>query len=334
VDYNENGLTEIIRDLRSTPEIELPRDIITYPFDFGSPLMAKLLEKQHFDTIACFAAHKHVRSEKDILAVEAMINNNLFNTKRLFGLSISHQPDHVFAVSTDKAANPVNVMGCTKKLMEKLVLAYSNEVNCTTARFANVAFSNGSLLDGFNKRIANGQPLSAPVDIKRYFVTPSESGEICMIASLLGESADIFFPKLEEAGMKSFSEIADEYLSHLGLAPDHSNSEEEAKEKSLHWKPGNKSYPVYYFNSDTTGEKPYEEFYGPNEVLDLNSFSSLGVIKNHEKISINEVDQYLQGLQKLFEKKNITKEEIVAFLKNCIPDFEHMETGKNLDSKM
>ena len=334
VDYNENGLTEIIRDLRSTPDLELPHDLITYPFDFGSPLMAKLLEKQHYDTIACFAAHKHVRSEKDILAVEAMINNNLFNTKRLFELSLDHKPGHVFAVSTDKAANPVNVMGCTKKLMEKLILAYSDELNCTTARFANVAFSNGSLLDGFNKRMANGQPLTAPVDVKRYFVTPAESGEICMIASLLGESSDIFFPKLEEAGMKSFSEIADVYLAHLGLTPDHSNSEEEAKEKSSRWTTAHKNYPVYYFNSDTTGEKPYEEFYTENEVLDLKSFRALGIIKNQEKTSIKDVEQYLSGLKDLFGNKNITKEEIVAFLKNCIPDFDHMETGKNLDSKM
>ena len=334
VDYNENGLTEIIRDLRSTPGLDVPKDIITYAFDFGSPLLGKLFEKEKFDTIACFAAHKHVRSEKDVLAIQAMVTNNLFNTKRLLDYAVEYQPDHFFAVSTDKAANPVNVMGCTKKFMENLLLAYSSKLNITTARFANVAFSNGSLLDGFNKRFASGQPLTAPKDIKRYFVTPAESGHICMLASLLGQSSDIFFPKLNDEGMKSFAEIADAYLFELGYKPDHSSSEEEAKQKSAKWKPTDPTYPVYYFDSDTSGEKSFEEFYTEDEELDLSAFKALGIIKNSERPSIEEVNKQLDELQALFATQNLSKEKIVGFLKECIPGFEHIETGKNLDSKM
>ncbi|HUR30016.1 MAG TPA: polysaccharide biosynthesis protein [Saprospiraceae bacterium] len=334
VDYNENGLTEVIRDLRSTPGLDVPKDIITYAFDFGSLLLAKLFEKDKFDTIACFAAHKHVRSEKDVLAIEAMVTNNLFNTKQLLDYALKNKPDHFFAVSTDKAANPVNVMGCTKKFMENLLLAYSSKLNITTARFANVAFSNGSLLDGFNKRFANGQPFTAPKDIKRYFVTPTESGHICMLASLLGQPSDIFFPKLNDAGMKTFAEIADAYLFELGYKPDHSNSEEEAKIMSANWKPTDTTYPVYYFNSDTSGEKSYEEFFTHDEELDLSAFKSLGIIKNAEKPSIDVINKQLEDLQKLFKASNLSKESIVSFLKDCIPGFEHIETGKNLDSKM
>jgi FlaA1/EpsC-like NDP-sugar epimerase len=334
IDYNENGLAEIIRDLRSTPDLLLPQEIITYPFDFGSPLLEKLLEKEHFDVIACFAAHKHVRSEKDILAVESMFNNNVFNTKRLLDLVINHQPEHVFAVSTDKAANPVNIMGGSKKLMENIIMAYSSYVNVTTARFANVAFSNGSLLYGFNNRIVNGQPLSAPNDILRYFVTPAESGQICMLASLLGESSEIFFPKLAKSEMKSFSEIADSFLSELGYKPDYCSSEQEAKEKASHWTPDNKYYPVYYFKSDTTGEKSYEEFYTENEKLDLNKFNALGIIKNSKTPSLEEVNIQVEELKQAFAQKNSVKEDIVNLLKKYIPDFGHVETGKNLDSKM
>jgi FlaA1/EpsC-like NDP-sugar epimerase len=319
IDYNENGLTEIIRDLRSTPDLFVPRDVITYAFDFGSSLTEKLLSTYHFDTIACFAAHKHVRSEKDLLAVEAMIQNNVFNTKRLLELAVNHQPSHVFAVSTDKAANPVNIMGGSKKLMERLILAYSAHVTVSTARFANVAFSNGSLLYGFNNRIANGQPLSAPNDVLRYFVSPAESGHICMMASLLGHSGDIFFPKLDKDGMKGFSEIADLFLYELGYKPDYCSSEQEAKEKSSRWTPKDKHYPVYYFKSDTTGEKPYEEFYTDEEELELTSFKSLGIIKNAKRSSIEEINDQINELRLLFSRAGTTKEDIVDLMRKLIP---------------
>ncbi|MDQ3018111.1 MAG: polysaccharide biosynthesis protein, partial [Bacteroidota bacterium] len=260
--------------------------------------------------------------------------NNVYNMEALLEAAIEHHPQHVFAVSTDKASNPVNIMGGSKKMMEHLIMAYADQVNVTTARFANVAFSNGSLLDGFNKRIQMGQPISAPADVRRYFVTPAESGHICMLASLLGEKRDIFFPKLAESEMMTFSEIADRYLFELGYKPDLCQTEDEAKEKSSEWNPGSKSYPVFYFESDTTGEKPYEEFYTQNEITDLNSFRSLGIVKGVPQYSITEIKGQVANLKEIFDQPGNTKELIVEALKKFMPEFDHMEKGKNLDSKM
>ena len=195
VDYSENGLTELTRDLRSAYNEFIPKHYITYPFDFGSDIFARMYRNNSFDIVACFAAHKHVRSEKDHLAIEAMIKNNVFNTKAILDLAMENPPKHFFSVSTDKAANPVNVMGASKKLMEKVLMAYTNDLKISTARFANVAFSNGSLLFGFIQRILKRQPLSSPNDVKRYFVSPIESGQLCMLACVLGDSKNIFFPK-------------------------------------------------------------------------------------------------------------------------------------------
>ncbi len=254
VDTNENGLTELVRDCRSSQAIHLPDDFKSYPVNFGDKVFEKIFLKEGpFDIVANFAAHKHVRSEKDVYSIEAMIENNVFRAKKLLDLLLTLPPRHFFCVSTDKAANPANIMGASKKLMEKLILAYSNEMKITTARFANVAFSNGSLLAGFMERLTKQQPFSCPTDVRRYFVSPKESGEICMIACLLGKSADIFFPKLGESSMKSFSEIADSLLFTLGYVPDHCFTEEETKEKVSLWKPTDKHYPVYYFLSDTAG---------------------------------------------------------------------------------
>ncbi len=334
VDYNENGLTELVRDLRSTPGLKLPVHFLTYPFDFGSPVFRKLMNQDHFNVIASFAAHKHVRSEKDLLAVEAMITNNVYNMDALLEAAVEHQPQHVFAVSTDKASNPVNIMGGSKKIMEHLIMAYADKIKVTTARFANVAFSNGSLLDGFNKRIQMGQPISAPSDVRRYFVTPEESGQICMLASLLGESRDIFFPKLAVTEMMTFSEIADRYLFELGYKSDESASEEEAREKSNAWTPQSKSYPVFYFSSDTTGEKPYEEFFTDSEETDLQSFHALGIVKGIPQFSVEDMKNQITVLKVIFNKPDATKEMIVSAMKNIMPEFDHMEKGRNLDSKM
>jgi len=260
VDYSENGLTELTRDLRSQ-DMFVPPEYITYPFDFGGEVFAKMFRKRNFDVVACFAAHKHVRSEKDHLAIEAMVNNNVFNTKRLIDLALESNPKHFFSVSTDKAANPVNVMGGSKKLMEKVLMAYTDELKICTARFANVAFSNGSLLAGFIERMMKRQPLSSPNDVKRYFVSPEESGQLCMLACLLGESSDIFFPKLDESQMMTFSDIAERFLEELGLQAEKCTSESEAKAKAAKWDPSSKSYPVYFFKTDTSGEKSFEEFY-------------------------------------------------------------------------
>jgi len=333
VDYSENGLTELTRDLRSQ-DLFIPREYITYPFDFGSEVFKKLYLSSEFDIIACFAAHKHVRSEKDHLAIEAMITNNVFNTKKLIDLALKKKPKHFFSVSTDKAANPVNVMGASKKLMEKVLLAYSDELKISTARFANVAFSNGSLLAGFIERMMKRQPLSSPSDVKRYFVSPEESGELCMLACLLGESSDIFFPKLNEDEMMTFSDIAERFLEELGLEAEKCTSETEAKVKAANWDPSSTSYPVYFFKTDTSGEKSYEEFFTQEDEVDFESFEALGVIKDSPKSEKEDIDNTLLAFKNLFLAEEVNKEKVVELLSTYLPDFNHIETGKSLDQKM
>jgi FlaA1/EpsC-like NDP-sugar epimerase len=335
-DINENGLTELVRDLRSSTEYNIPADFITYPVNFGDKVFEKIFRSAgNFDIVANFAAHKHVRSEKDIFSIEAMIDNNVLRARRLLDLLVEIPPQHFFCVSTDKAANPVNIMGASKKLMEELVMAYSSQLNITTARFANVAFSNGSLPLGFLERIAKRQPLSCPLGIKRFFVSPRESGEICLAASLLGASGDIFFPKLDEdKDMLEFDKIAISLLKNLGLEPDICKTEAEAREKSLKLGNNMTTYPVYFFKSDTSGEKSFEEFYTLNEELDMDTFVNLGVIKNSRKRNISDIDEIFVRLKLLFDSENITKAAIVDILKEYLPNFDHIEKGKHLDQRM
>jgi len=333
VDYSENGLTELTRDLRSQ-DVYMPAEYITYPFDFGGEVFAKMFRKRDFDIVACFAAHKHVRSEKDHLAIEAMINNNVFNTKRLIALALESKPKHFFSVSTDKAANPVNVMGGSKKLMEKVLMSYSDEIKICTARFANVAFSNGSLLAGFIERMMKRQPLSSPNDVKRYFLSPKESGQLCMLACLLGESSDIFFPKLDESQMMTFSTIAEKFLEELGLEAEKCATEQEAKLKAQSWSSTDKTYPVYFFKTDTSGEKSFEEFYTKSDEVDMDTFDALGVIKNSVIPLKSDIDQTLRDFRKLFDAEDVNKAKIVSLISKYLPDFSHIETGKSLDQKM
>ena len=284
--------------------------------------------------VACFAAHKHVRSEKDHLAIEAMINNNVFNTKRLIELSLVNKPKHFFSVSTDKAANPVNVMGASKKLMENVLLAYSDELKISTARFANVAFSNGSLLAGFIERMMKQQPLSSPSDVKRYFVSPEESGQLCMLACLLGKSGDIFFPKLDESMMMTFSEIAERFLNEMKLIPEYCISESEAKTKSMSWTKDNTSYPVYFFISDTDGEKSFEEFFTTEDKVNFDAYSALGVVKTENIPDKKSIDYTIQQLKEKFDNPSTDKSDLIKVLSALIENFSHIDTGKNLDSKM
>jgi len=335
VDTNENGLTELTRDLRSSIGFNIPANYITYPINFGDPVFAKLLGKEGpFDIVANFAAHKHVRSEKDHYSIEAMIDNNVMRTKRLLDLLLEHPPAHFFCVSTDKAANPVNVMGASKKLMEEVLLGYSKFLPIKTARFANVAFSNGSLLAGFLQRLAKQQPFSSPLDVKRYFVSPEESGQLCLLACILGESGDIFFPKLGEEQMMTFSSIADALLTAIGLEPDYCQTEQEAREKANELQVGQKKYPVYYFPTDTSGEKLFEEFYTDEEGVQMDRFEALGVIKGKATRDEAEISMMFKELEVLFEKEDIDKFKIVHLIKDFIPNFEHIEKGKNLDQRM
>jgi len=342
VDINENGLTELVRDLRSSKGYNIPEEFITYPVNFGDRVFEKLF-KTHgpFEIVANFAAHKHVRSEKDIFSIEAMIENNVLRARKLLDLLLVYPPEHFFCVSTDKAANPVNIMGASKKLMEETIMAYSDRLPIKTARFANVAFSNGSLPLGFIDRLNKQQPWSCPMGIRRFFVSPQESGELCLMASMMGESGDIFFPKLdEERDMIPFDQIAIDLLHYLGMEPDICKSEEEARMKALAIQsfslPINQSikYPIYFFGSDTSGEKTFEEFFTEKEELDNETFINLGVVKNSKKRSMHEIDEIFDRLHTLFESNNVTKAAIVDILKVYLPNFEHIETGRGLDSKM
>ena len=335
IDINENGLTELVRDCRSNEDIEMPATFLTYPLNFSDPIFEKILRAHgKFDIVANFAAHKHVRSEKDHFSIEAMVQNNVLKAKTLLDLLIEFPPSNFFCVSTDKAANPVNVMGASKKLMEEVIMAYSTKIPITTARFANVAFSNGSLLFGFIERMMKQQPLSAPSDVKRYFVSPNESGEICMLACMLGKSGEVFFPKLLENSMKTFSEIADKFLEAYGLIPKQCATENEAKQIAKNLKSNDTNYPVHYFISDTSGEKSFEEFYTDTEKVDMNSFNQLGVVKNTPKKPLEEIEQMVNKLEAIFLEKEINKKALVSILQEFIPNFSHIETGKSLDQKM
>lgn len=335
VDLSENGLALLTRDLRSTYGMFVPQDYRTYTLNFADPIFERIFrEEKGFDIVANFSAHKHVRSEKDKYSVQALIENNDIKAKRLLDLLCEFPPQHFFCVSTDKAANPVNIMGASKRVMEDLIMAYADRFPVTTARFANVAFSNGSLPLSFLDRIMSKQPLVAPSDVRRYFVSPEESGQICMLACVLGKSGEVFFPKLREDDMKTFSEICDRFITAMGYEKREFDNDEDAKRFAAEMPYDTEVWPVVYSKSDTTGEKSFEEFYVPGEKLNLSRFQSLGVIEESKHRPIGEVNAFFEKLETLFANPNFTKEEVVEALKAFIPNFEHEEKGRNLDQKM
>lgn len=334
VDTNENALAELTRDLRSTKGMFVPEDYVPYPMDFSSGVFEKMFRSRNgFDIVGNFSAHKHVRSEKDIYSVEALLQNNVLHAKQLLDLLSEYPPEAYFCVSTDKAANPVNIMGASKRIMEDVIFSYSDKFPVKTARFANVAFSNGSLPAGFLARIQKLQPLSAPSDVLRYFVSPEEAGQICLLSCILGENRAIFFPKLEEEQMMSFDLIGTELLKAHGYEVLKCDSEEEAIDKSEDLKKGSNLYPVYYSVSNTSGEKPYEEFVTEEETADMNRFNSLGVITGKQIPDRGKIEVLFNNLTDAFDNET-TKEEIVSIIGNYLPNFKHIETGKSLDSKM
>ena len=337
VDTNENALAELTRDLRSTKGMFVPDDYIPYPMDFASPVFEKMFRSRGgFDIVGNFSAHKHVRSEKDIYSVEALIQNNVLHAKKLLDLLTEYSPEEYFCVSTDKAANPVNIMGASKRIMEDVIFSYSDKYPVKTARFANVAFSNGSLPAGFLARIQKLQPLSAPSDVRRYFVSPEESGQICLLSCMLGENRAIFFPKLEEAQMMTFDAIAEDLLKVQGYNVLKCDSDEEAIDKAEELKQGNNHYPVHFSKSNTSGEKAYEEFVTDTETADMNRFSSLGVITGKAIPDKEKIATLFEKLNAAFssEETPADKEKIVNILHEYLPNFEHIETGRSLDSKM
>ena len=331
VDINENGLTELTRDLRSSNLLDYSPSYTTYPVNLLSDTFDKIFKSDQFDLIANFSAHKHVRSEKDKISVEALIKNNVFGAIKLLRLCELSPPKYFFSVSTDKAANPVNIMGASKSLMEKLIISKKEKFRVSTARFANVAFSNGSLLDGFNKRLNKKQPLSCPLDIKRFFVNPEQSGEICLLATFLGNSGNIFFPKLDfNNDQIFFKDIALDFLKNKGFTPEIVDSEEKAK--NFNFIKNSKKYPIYFFKTDTSGEKTFEEFYSDNENYDINTYESLGFI-NSTNIDISYEDVEFD-FEKVFNNPKSKKSDIITIIKKYVPDFMHIETGKHLDQKM
>ena len=335
VDLNENGLAELVRDVRSTKGLFCPDEFRCYTLNFADPIFERISrEEKGFDIVANFSAHKHVRSEKDKYSVQALIENNDIKAKKLMDLLCVYPPKHFFCVSTDKAANPVNIMGASKRIMEDLVMAYNQHFKVTTARFANVAFSNGSLPDGWIHRLQKKQPLAAPNDVKRYFVSPEESGQICMLACILGNGGEVFFPKLGEDQMLTFSKICDDFVKAEGFTKEECPNDESAKDFADKMSYDSDKYPVVYFKSDTTGEKAYEEFYVPGEKINMQRFKALGVVEKTTRREMTEINTFFTELEDIFAAEDFTKAQVVEAIKKFIPNFQHEEKGKNLDQKM
>lgn len=334
VDISENNLVELVRDIRSSFGY-IDGDFQTFALDIGSLEYDAFIEADgQYDYVLNLSALKHVRSEKDPYTLMRMIDVNVFNTDKTLGQAIAKGTQKYFCVSTDKAANPVNMMGASKRIMEMFLMRRSEQIAISTARFANVAFSDGSLLHGFNQRLQKLQPIVAPNDIKRYFVTPQESGELCLMSCIFGENRDIFFPKLSEAlHLITFSEIAEKYLRKRGYEPHLCSSEDEARElvKTL---PQQGKWPCLFTASDTTGEKDFEEFFTEHEVLDMARFANLGVIKNEANYQAELLQHFEQHIGRMKSELRWSKDELVALFHDMIPDFGHKETGKYLDSKM
>ena len=333
VDISENNMVELVRDLRSSVGYT-SGEFATFAIDCGSPIFDAFVKDQHYDYIFNTSALKHVRSEKDPYTLMRMIDTNIFNTEKTMLMAQQMGAKKYFCVSTDKAANPVNMMGASKRIMEMFLNRRSKDMPVSTARFANVAFSDGSLLYGFGRRIDKEQPLAAPDDVRRYFVTPKEAGELCLLSCLTGENRDIYFPRLdEELNLITFSDIAERYLKHLGYEPVKCVTEEEARRSVAALKAEHK-YPVYFFHSDTTGEKDFEEFFVEGEILDLKRFESIGVIKKDADYDEDMLNYFVKSIDAMKQRGSWSRGELVDLFNEMIPNFNHKETGKFLDGKM
>lgn len=334
VDISENNMVELVRDVRSTLGY-IEGDFRTFAIDCGGVEFPALISSEGpYDYVFNLSALKHVRSEKDPFTLMRMLSVNIFNTIKTFRLARDHGAKKYFCVSTDKAANPVNMMGASKRIMEMFLMRESKNMAISMARFANVAFSDGSLLHGFNQRFANSQPITAPNDVRRYFVTPQESGELCLMSGLLGENREIFFPKLSEhLHLITFSDIAKRYLRQMGYEPFRCASEEEARDRAAELI-ARKQWPCYFFISDTTGEKDFEEFFTDREDLDMSRFDGVGAIKNQPIYDSQKLDDFSFGVQDLRKKGNWDKQAILDLFFDLLPEFAHKETGKYLDQRM
>ena len=334
VDISENNMVELVRDIRSTLGY-IDGDFRTFALDCGSNEYRALMNASGgYDYVLNLSALKHVRSEKDPFTLMRLIEVNILNTIKTVQMAKEQGAKKYFCVSTDKAANPVNMMGASKRIMEMFLMRESESVDISTARFANVAFSDGSLLHGFNQRFSKQQPISAPNDVRRYFVTPQESGELCLMSCLLGENRDIFFPMLsEELHLTTFSDIAERYIENLGYEPYLCSTEQEARDRSDELI-ASKRWPCYFFKSDTSGEKDFEEFFTDNEILDMNRFKNLGVIKNEADFDTNLLDNFMEVISELRNQQVWGKSPILDLFNQMIPGFDHKETGRYLDGRM
>ena len=334
VDISENNMVELVRDIRSTIGYGFG-DFRTFAIDCGGLEFEALMAVQGpYDYVFNLSALKHVRSEKDPYTLMRMIMVNVFNTVKTLRLAKDSGAKKYFCVSTDKAANPVNMMGASKRIMEMFMMRESVSQNISMARFANVAFSDGSLLHGFNNRFAKSQPFSAPNDVRRYFVTQQESGELCLLSGLLGDNRDVFFPKLsEKLNLITFSDIARKYLRQHGYEPYECATESEARDRAEELIK-KKQWPCYFFKSDTTGEKDFEEFFTEAENLDMTRFQTVGVIQNDAKFDDHKLNEFMDGIEALRANGIWAKEDIVKLYFGLLPDFAHKETGKYLDQRM
>ena len=334
VDISENNLVELVRDIRSSFGY-IKGDFKTFALDAGSIEFKKMFDKHgNYDYVLNLSALKHVRSEKDPFTLLRMIDVNILNTEESIKQSIEMNSKKYFCVSTDKAANPVNMMGASKRIMELFLGYYSNSINISTARFANVAFSDGSLLAGFNQRLIKKQPIAAPNDVRRYFLTPQESGELCLMSCILGCTGEIFFPKLkEELNLITFSEIAIRFLQSRGLKPYICTSEDEAR-SMVNELDNKKEWPCYFSKSSTTGEKDFEEFFMADEKLDMDKFNGIGIVQKESLNNIDLLNEFKARLEIIRSNNSIEKKDIVNLFKICLPEFNHEEKGRYLDEKM
>jgi FlaA1/EpsC-like NDP-sugar epimerase len=334
VDISENNLVELVRDLRSSIGYT-GGEFATFAIDCGSDIFDDFMRNgPAYDYVLNLSALKHVRSERDPYTLMRMIEVNIFNTDKTAQLAKIKGARKYFCVSTDKAANPANMMGASKRIMEIFLMRRSLDLPVSTARFANVAFSDGSLLHSFNQRIEKNQPLAAPNDVKRYFVTPKESGELCLLSCLLGNNRDLFFPRLDQnLNLITFSEIATRYLRAHGYEPMECASEQEARVRVAELKQCRK-WPVYFSPSDTTGEKDFEEFFTPAEIVDLTRFVSVGVIKNEAVYDLTKLQHFEMVIRNLHLNGRWTRMDLIHLFNSIIPEFAPKETGKFLDQKM
>lgn len=334
IDISENNMVELVRDIRSTLGY-IEGDFRTFAIDCASPSFSALMGwSGGYDYVLNLSALKHVRSEKDPFTLMRMVEVNILNTLSTLAAARSHRANKYFCVSTDKAANPVNMMGASKRIMEMFLMRESETLPVSTARFANVAFSDGSLLHGVNQRFIKRQPISAPRDVRRYFVTPQESGELCLMSCLLGENRDIFFPKLsEDLHLITFAEIAERFVRSMGFEPYLCDSEEEARAVAEAQTEAGR-WPCYFFDSDTTGEKPFEEFYMAHEEVDMDRFASIGVVRNDLAYDPDQLDAFCAQIRAMQARGQWKRAELVRLFHDMLPEFAHAETGKFLDDRM